>query len=122
MDDAVRRALEVDRYVDITTTGRKTGEARRIEIWHHLVDGAVYLTTLPGKKSWYANMLANPDMTFHIKGSIQRDIPSKAVPITDSDEKRDILTRMKAAEARMAHMDVDRWVAESPLIRVDFQE
>ncbi|MCY4624088.1 MAG: nitroreductase/quinone reductase family protein [Chloroflexi bacterium] len=122
MDDAVRQALEVDRNVDITTIGRKSGEARRIEIWHHLVDGAVYLTSLPGKRSWFANMLANPDMTFHVKESAQRDIPSKAVPITDSDEKRDILTRMKAAEARMAHMDVDRWVAESPLIRVDFQE
>lgn len=121
MDDAVRQALEVDRYVDITTTGRKTGEARRIEIWHHLVDGAVYLTSMPGKRGWYANMLANPDMTFHVKQSVQRDIPSRAVPITDPDAKRDILAKMKAAEERMAHLDVDRWVTESPLIRVDFQ-
>ena len=122
MDDAVRQALEVDRYVDITTTGRKTGEARRIEIWHHLVDRAVYLTTLPGKKSWYANMLANPDMTFHVKGSIQRDIPSKAVPITEPGEKRELFTKIKAAEGRMEHLDIERWVAESPLVRVDFQE
>ena len=121
MDDAVRQALEVDRYVDITTTGRKTGEARRIEIWHHVVDGAVYLTSMPGKRGWYANMLANPDMTFHVKQSVQRDIPSRAVPVTDPDAKRDILAKMKAAEERMAHLDVDRWVAESPLIRVDFQ-
>ena len=122
MDDAVRRALEVDRYVDITTTGRKTGEARRIEIWHHLVDGAVYLTSLPAKKSWYANMLANPDMTFHVKGSIQRDIPAKAVPVTDPDVKREVFARMKAAEERMAHLDVERWAMESPLVRVDFRE
>ena len=122
MDDAVRQALEVDRYVDITTTGRKSGEARRIEIWHHLVDGAVYLTSMPGKRGWYANMLANPDMVFHVKGSTQRDIPSKAVPITDPDAKRELFARIKAAEERMAHLDVDRWVAESPLIRVDFQE
>jgi hypothetical protein len=121
MEDAVRQALEVDRYVDITTTGRKTGEARRLEIWHHLVDGAVYLTSLPAKKSWYANMLANPDMIFHVKGSIQRDIPSRAVPITDPGAKRDIFGKMKAAEERMAHMDVEQWVVESPLVRVDFQ-
>lgn len=122
MDDAVRQALEVDRYVDITTTGRRTGEARRIEIWHHLVDGAVYLTSLPAKKSWYANMLTTPDITFHVKVSIQRDIPSKAVPIVDPDAKRDIFAKMKAEEERMAHVDVDRWVVESPLVRVDFQE
>ena len=122
MDDAVRRALEADIYVDITTTGRRTGEARRIEIWHHLVDGAVYLTSMPGKRGWYANMLANPAMTFHVKGSIQRDIPSKAVPVTDPDAKRGIFASIKAAEERMAHLDVERWVTESPLVRVDFQE
>ena len=122
MDDTVRQALEVDRNVDITTVGRKSGEARRIEIWHHLVEEAVYLTSLPGKRSWFANMLANPDITFHVKESAQRDIPSKAVPITDPAAKRDILTKIKAAEQRMGHLDVERWVAESPLVRVDFQE
>ena len=122
MDDAVRQALEVDRYVDITTTGRRTGEARRIEIWHHLVDGAVYLTSMPGRRGWYANMLANPAMTFHVKGSVQRDIPSTAVPVTDPAAKREVFARIKAAEERMAHLDVERWVTESPLVRVDFQE
>ena len=122
MDDAVRQALEVDRNVDITTTGRKSGQQRRIEIWCHVVDGAVYLSSMPGKRSWHANLLANPDFTFHVKESIQRDIPSRAVPITDPDAKRDIFAKMKAAEERMAHLEVDRWVVESPLVRVDFQE
>lgn len=122
MDDAVRQALEAGRNVDITTIGRKTGEPRRIEIWHHLVDGAVYLTSLPAKKSWYANMLANPDITFHVKESLQRDIPSIAVPVTDPDAKRHIFAGMKAAEERMAHVELDRWVRESPLVRVDFKE
>ena len=122
MDDAIRRALEADRNVDITTIGRKTGEPRRIEIWHHLVEGAVYLTSLPGKRSWYANMLDTPDITFHLKESLQRDIPSSAVPVTDPDAKRRIFAGMKAAEGRMAHLEIDRWVGESPLIRVDFKE
>ncbi len=121
MDDAVRQALEVDRNVDITTTGRRTGEPRRIEIWHHLVDGNVYITGLPGSRSWYANMLANPDVTFHVKESIQRDIPSRAVPITDPNARRDIFAKMKAAEGRLSHLDIERWVTESPLVRVDFQ-
>ncbi len=33
MDPALEKALETDRVIDITTTGRKTGEPRRIEIW-----------------------------------------------------------------------------------------
>ncbi len=121
MDDAVQQALASDRNVDITTIGRQSGQPRRIEIWHHLVDGAVYITGLPGKRSWYANVVANPDMTFHLKESVQRDFPARAVAITDEAARREIFARMKAAEQRLGHLDVERWVAESPLIRIDFQ-
>ena len=122
MDDAIRNALAVDQLVDITTIGRKSGEPRRIEIWHHLVDGAVYITGLPGKRSWYANILAEPSCTFHLKQSLQQDIPARATPITDEATKRDLFTKLKEAEGRLAHADVDAWAKHSPLIRVDFRE
>ena len=35
MDEAVQQALERDRTIDITTTGRNTGQPRRKEIWFH---------------------------------------------------------------------------------------
>ncbi|MGH2983824.1 MAG: hypothetical protein ACRDK5_06185 [Solirubrobacterales bacterium] len=35
MDEAIERALENDRTIDITTLGRRSGEPRRIEIWMH---------------------------------------------------------------------------------------
>ena len=57
MDEQLAKALEADRVIDITTTGRKTGESRRIEIWFHRHDGAVYVTGMPVRpRSWYANM------------------------------------------------------------------
>ena len=55
MDDAVRKALETDLVIDITTKGRKTGQPRRKEIWfHYLGEGEVYITGSPGKRGWYA--------------------------------------------------------------------
>jgi F420H(2)-dependent quinone reductase len=46
----------VDRVIDITTTGRKTGEPRRIEIWFHRLDGRYFITGAPGRpRDWYAN-------------------------------------------------------------------
>ena len=39
MNAEVSRALEQDRTIDITTTGRKSGQVRRTEIWFHNLDG-----------------------------------------------------------------------------------
>ena len=58
---ALLKALQDDRLIDITTTGRKSGEPHRIEIGFHFVDGHVYITGRPGLRGWYANLLANPD-------------------------------------------------------------
>ena len=64
MDDRVKRALERDRTIDITTTGRNTGLPRRVEIWYHNLDGRLYITGLPGRRDWYANMLPNLRLLF----------------------------------------------------------
>jgi hypothetical protein len=72
MEEAVRKALAIDRTspargrtVDITTVGRRSGKPRRIEIWFYRADGKVYLSSLPAKRGWYANLKANPRFTFH---------------------------------------------------------
>ena len=81
MDTAIANALALgaestmnDLTVDITTIGTRSGEPRRIEIWFHNVDGTVYLTGLPGPRAWYANLLANPRFTFHLKHGVHADL------------------------------------------------
>ena len=122
MDDAVRSALAVDEVIDITTIGRISGQPRRIEMWFHVIDEAVYLSSMPGQPYWNANLLANPLFTFHFKQSFVRDVAARATPMTDPATKRDVFTKMKDAESRMAHMDVDLWVAESPLMLVELTD
>ena len=122
MDDAVRSALGVDELIDITTTGRSSGQPRRIEIWFHVIDDAVYLSSMPGKRSWNANLVANPGFTFHFKQSLVRDVAARATAVTDPAIKRDVFAKMKNAELRMSHMDIDVWVADSPLVLVEFTD
>jgi deazaflavin-dependent oxidoreductase (nitroreductase family) len=118
MNDKILRALERDRTIDITTIGRKTGKPRRIEIWFHNLDGRLYITGSPGKRSWYANLLANPEFTFHLKGSIQADLPARARPILDEYERRQVLTGILPGLGRSD--DLETWVAHSPLVEVEF--
>ena len=114
MDERVKEALERDRTIDITTTGRQTGLPRRIEIWFHNVDGRLYISGLPGRRDWYANMLANPEFTFHLKGSVRADLPARARPITDEAERRAVLARIQGGGR-----DLEAWVAGSPLVEVE---
>ena len=116
MDAEVQQALETDRLIDITTTGRYTGEPHRVEIWFHNVDGAIYITGTPGPRSWYANMLSNAAFTFHLKESVQRDLPAMAIPVVDEERRRQVLGEITARVAATAPLD--EWIAASPLVEV----
>jgi deazaflavin-dependent oxidoreductase (nitroreductase family) len=78
MNEQVQQALRQDRVIDITTSGRKTGLPRRKEIWFHNVDDCLYITGTPGRpRDWLANLLAHPQFTFHLKESVQADLPAR---------------------------------------------
>ena len=82
MDTDIATALEQSGIADITTTGRKTGLPRRIEIFFHNFDGNLYLAGRPGfKRDWLANLDSNPDFTLHLKRGVSADIPARATVI-----------------------------------------
>ena len=118
MDDAIAHALATDLTIDITTIGRKTGEPRRIEIWFHNLDGDLYLSGLPRPCSWYANLCAHPDFTFHLKESAQADLAARATPVLESDARRDIIGRIQQKRGRDG-ADLEDRVAASPLIHIE---
>ncbi len=118
MDEAILQALESDRTIDMTTTGRKTGRAHRVEIWFHKVGGAIYITGTPGTRDWYANLLDDPSFTFHLKESAAADLPATAVPVTDPATRRSVLEVI--TERVGASQPLDDWLRASPLIRVEF--
>ena len=119
-DPAVAAALANDLVIDITTSGRASGEPRRIEIWYHVVDGRYYITGRPGPRSWYANLLAEPKLTFHLKESTQADLPATARPVTDPEEKRGVFLNAPKLAEYINEANVQEWVDGSPLIEVVF--
>lgn len=122
MDRELREALgKSGSVIDITTKGRKTGEPRRIEIVFHAVDGHVYISGYPRpqKRNWLANLEANPDFTFHLKNEVKADLPARARPITDPEERRAVLREVAKTWGRD---DIDEMVAMSPLVEVTFPD
>ncbi len=117
MDDAARKALETDRLVDITTTGRKSGKPHRKEVRLRQLDGQLYLSNNPGARDWAANLFANPEFTYHLKQGVQRDLRVRATLVRDVDEKRALLTRILEKEDALD--TVEARVAGSHLFRID---
>ena len=116
MDERIRRALSRGHTIDMTTTGRRTGLPRRIELVFHAIDGKVYISGMPGRpRSWLANIRANPRVTFHLKGAVRADLPATARELTEPAERRRV---MEQVARNWNRTDVDRMMVASPLIEV----
>ncbi|MEM7333186.1 MAG: nitroreductase/quinone reductase family protein [Chloroflexota bacterium] len=120
MDQNIQTALENDEVIDITTIGRKSGQPRRIEIWFRQVNGRIYITGTPGTRHWYANMLANPRITFHLKQSVTADLPATVHPITDNAARRQIFSDPVMRWYHQRAQDIEALVERSPLVEVIF--
>jgi deazaflavin-dependent oxidoreductase (nitroreductase family) len=118
VDEWVRRALGRNGVVDLVTTGRRTGQARRVEIYLHSIDGHLYVSGIPRAdrpRAWLLNVAAHPEVTIHLKLGVAADLQGRARVIDDERERRDLIPRIAANWGRT---DIEAMVAHSPLIEV----
>lgn len=120
MHREIQQALQRGGIIDITTIGRKSGNPHRIEISFHTVDGKVYISGMPGRRDWFANLLAHPEFTFHLKRGVQADLAARATPIRDVEKRRRLLQTVTRTWGREAQLE--RFVTDSPLVLVTFPE
>ena len=133
--DELRRALALtpsstarERTVDITTTGRRSGQPRRIEVWFYREGDENYLSGTPGPRAWVSNLRADPDFTFHLKHGPVTDLPARAVFVDDEAERRRVFSRFvddlnqPANPGRIRQPTrLEDWLAGSPLVRVEWR-
>jgi deazaflavin-dependent oxidoreductase (nitroreductase family) len=122
MDDATATALASGNYIDITTTGRRSGLPRRLEIAIHRFDGRWYISGSPSsrKRAWIANLESDPRLVVHLKRPhLTADLPASARVITAEPERRQVMPLVAAAWRRR---DVEQMIAASPLIEITFDQ
>ncbi|MEM9037110.1 MAG: nitroreductase/quinone reductase family protein [Actinomycetota bacterium] len=126
--DAIRSALRSEQTIDITTTGRRSGLPRRIEIWFCDVDGEIIITGTvsdhdPGTtypRDWLANLAGDPMLTFHLKQSIHADLPAEAEIVRDPERRRRLLSAPATRWYREQGESIDDLVAGAPLVSIRF--
>ena len=116
LGESTRAALHHSQVIDLTTTGRRTGRLRRIEIFLHHDDGRLFITGMPRAdrtRDWIYNIQADPHVVVHLKQSVVADVPATARVVTDLDERRPFI---EAAARRWRRTDVPDMLRHSPLI------
>ena len=119
MNEQITKSLAHGHTIDITTTGRRTGLPRRVEIVFHNIDGRLIITGSPRsdrKRAWLLNLETDPNLTFHLKGSVKADLPATARVITDPIERRAIADWVVTNAWR--NQDVEAMTAYAPMIEV----
>lgn len=102
----------------MTTTGRHTGQSRRIEIVLHNFDGRLYISGMPSAtrtRAWLLNLASDPRLTIHLKGSVVADLPGSARIITDEAERREAFARLVRV---WRGQEIEIMTKYSPLIEV----
>lgn len=120
-----------DCTIDITTTGRRSGQPRRIEIVFYRFGDDIYLSGIPAPttRNWLANVAAHAQFTFHLKHDVVADLPATATVIVDPAERRRVLAafveefnRRNGPDSPWSKAVLEEWVECSPLAKVTFQE
>lgn len=116
---SIQAALERGHTIDITTNGRRSHKPRRIEIVFHNIDGRIYISGAPSRRrrSWIANLEADPHFIFHLKGRVSADLPATARIISDEAERQAVLPHVARNWGRT---DLETMIRYSPLIEVTF--
>lgn len=100
--------------IDLTTIGRRSGRASRIEIWWFHIEDRFIITGTPGKRDWYANVLADPTVTIHTGFG---DYPGTAMVVTDVSFRRRVFTHPGIGWYR-SQAELDELVASAPMIEI----
>jgi deazaflavin-dependent oxidoreductase (nitroreductase family) len=109
-------ALAGHRTIEITTTGRRSGEPRRIEIWWFYVEGRFFITGPPGARDWYANVVGDPNVIIHVGG---HDLVATAQPVKDL-ESRSMVFDSKETRWYTSSAQRQRLIDDGPMIEIQF--
>jgi deazaflavin-dependent oxidoreductase (nitroreductase family) len=118
-ESRLRHAAD-DPYAYLTTTGRRTGQPHRIEIWFAVEDGRIYLLAGGRDRSdWVRNLQANPRVTIELGGETHAGAARILEPDTVEDRRaRELLV----AKYRTGADSLVNWGRTSLPVIIEFPE
>jgi len=107
-----------EKFIHLTSTGRKTGKPRMVELWFAFNGGKVYLSHEGEETDWMRNIKKNEQVTFEIAG---KSFTGKARYLKDSEDKAWI-ARVALYEkyyGKASKEVIEDWFSLSRLLLID---
>lgn len=105
-----------EKYVYLTTFGRRTGKRHTVKIWFAIANGRIYLSHEGASTDWMKNILKNNDVEFKIG---ERKFKGKA-SIVKNDEAFEIGKHALYLKyyGRASKDVIDDWFSASTIIEI----
>jgi len=108
-DSEFLKGLTLSGELEITVTGRKSGQSISTPVWFVHEGGKLYLLPVKGSDSdWYKNVTAKPEMQISAK---RRKVTVKANPLSDPDKVEEVVEKFRskygAGEIRRYYSKLD---------------
>jgi deazaflavin-dependent oxidoreductase (nitroreductase family) len=113
--------LAREKFCHLTTTGRRTGVPRRIEIWFAAADASPTIYVLAGageRAGWVRNLRADPHVSVEIGDRRFAGVARVAAP-GDPD---DVAARRLVYEKYRHDDDLEEWRATALPVAIDLDE
>ncbi|MCP3992427.1 MAG: nitroreductase family deazaflavin-dependent oxidoreductase [Actinomycetia bacterium] len=117
LDQQIIKQLAETRVIDFTTTGCRSGQPARIEIWWFRIRDRFIITGTPGPRDWLANVRADPAVIIHTPFG---DFPGRAELVDDRDLRRDAMTHPDLSWYQ-TQAELDALVDTSPMIEITLE-
>jgi len=112
-------ALAQTEFCYLTTTGRRSGELHRIEIWFVGHDDGAYLLSNSRDADWYRNLEARPEVSLEIAGERRE---TTARPVAGDDPANDVVRpgMVQKYQDTYRSEDLTDWSREASLVRIEW--
>jgi deazaflavin-dependent oxidoreductase (nitroreductase family) len=112
--------VDADDYCYLTTTGRRSGRAHRIEIWYAAEGGSLYLLSGGGRSSdWVQNVLADASVTVELDG-VEWTARARVLDNGGEEEKR-ARSLVYAKYAPRSQSDLTGWRERALPVALDLE-
>lgn len=96
--------LSTTNEIDLTVTGRKSGQDIARPVWFVYEDDKLYLLPVKGSDTnWYRNVLKDPTVKISARG---QELSGKAKTITDDNKVKEIVEKFRS---KYGNSDVQKY-------------
>ena len=93
-DEAFTRALEANREIELTVTGRTSGREISLPVWFVRDGEKLYLVPVTGSDTnWYKNVVKTPTIRL---AADDAQLDATVTPTSDGDEVQQVLDKFRA--------------------------